>query len=135
MVHLDEEHTCFKQDVCQGSKGQAADDTLLMEIIDKLSGTWCDFKKAIASASKIYDSAVTIEEPSERLAEASHSLGTFLEGADTLSSELGWVVKYKKHYDTKTPLTLIGAQDLQKRWAIMLQDILDFAKQTKAFMP
>ena len=106
----------------------------MQEIIEKLNATWCDTKKAIGMATKVFDGAEVVEDPSKRLAEATQSLGAAFEVADTLSNELGWVVKYKKDFVSKVPLSLPYAQSLQKRCAGILQEILDCAKQARVLM-
>ena len=65
-------------------------------LIDKLNCTWVDMKKAIAMSTKTHQSAEVVADPSPRLCSATSSLGSVLENIDTLHSDTGWTIKFRK---------------------------------------
>lgn len=119
----------------QGSKGEKAQEKAMMEIVEKLNLTYMDMKKAIAVCTKVLEFGLGVDAPSTRLKDATEALQALLEYVETCHSDLGWTIKFRKDKLSKTPLNLTIAQNIQKKSAEALGDMLEASKACKALLP
>ena len=66
-------------------------------------------------STKIYQSADVVTDPSPRLSSATASLAAVLEYIDTLYSDLGWTIKFRKCKVSRERMGMESAKALQKK--------------------
>jgi hypothetical protein len=104
-------------------------------LVEKLNVTWVDMKQAIGTTTKIFEAAFEVPSPSKRLQDGGEALQALLEYIETLHSDLGWSLKFRKCKHTKVSLNLSISQNIQKKAAEGLLDLLEAGKACKALLP
>jgi hypothetical protein len=119
----------------QGFKGDKAQEKAMDNLVAKLNVTWIDMKKAIATATKIFEAEFEVPSPYKRLQDGSEALQALLQYTETLHSDLGWSQKFRTCKHTKVVLNLSISQSIQKKAAEGLLDLLEAGKACKALLP
>ena len=106
----------------------------MLEIVEKLNLTYMDMKKAIVVCTKVLEFGLGVDAPSTRLKDATEALQALLEYVETVHSDLGWTIKFRKDKHSKKP-NLTIAQNIQKKSAEALGDMLEASKACTALLP
>ena len=110
-------------------------ESIMREILEKMSMMSVDMGKANKAATKIMDAGSMVDPiPSVRFERALTSLRDALEKSETMASDLAWICKFRKMRDGGA-LDLPSAKAFQKNCAEVLAEVFDSMKGMRALMP
>ena len=103
-------------------------------IVERTSKCYVDLGKSIKIGTALHTKAMSCENPGKHLVKVTDDLQYCLEKSEKIQSDVGFVSKWKKMPDG-TALSVEAAQELQRRAAGYLTEMLDAGKAVKALLP
>ncbi len=103
------------------------------EVMDKLSKTAGDLGKARKAADKLYERAMTLDDPSTHLKKQLTDMASVMKVAEMTHRDLSYLMKFKE--DSKgAKLNLSSAQQMQQMAANCVGDLVEVGKCLKGFL-